>query len=82
MSEVYENPNATTHVMVGGAGAGLSKTWSHDQPEWSASRIIDYAVGVIDVPNATTMHWRLVSTHTSGIDGEGEVLDEITITRN
>ena len=82
VSEVYENPNATTHVMVGGAGAGLSKTWSHDQPEWSASRIIDYAVGVIDVPNATTMHWRLVSTHTSGIDGEGEVLDEITITRN
>ena len=82
VSEVYENPNATTHVMVGGAGAGLSKTWSHDQPEWSASRIIDYAVGVIDVPNATTMHWKLVSTHTSGIDGEGEVLDEITITRN
>ena len=82
VSETYANPNATTHVMVGGAGAGLSKTWSHDQPEWSASRIINYAVGMIEIPDETTMHWKLVSTHTSGTDGQGgEVLDQITITK-
>eukprot|EP00940_MAST-03C_sp_MAST-3C-sp2_P000549 g549.t1 len=70
--------NGTIHVMVGGAGAGLSHAWSHERPAWSASRVIDYAVGVVDIPDARTLTWKLMSTTRD----DGEALDAFTIHRD
>ena len=61
-SSGYHQPTSTSHVMVGGAGAGLSHSWSHRQPQWSKSRVIEYAVGVIEIPDAHTLTWKLMAT--------------------
>jgi 3',5'-cyclic AMP phosphodiesterase CpdA len=70
----YDSPGATTHLMVGMGGAGLTGRWAA-QPSWSATRIAHYGVGEIEM-SRHNLTFTLVETQ-----GKIQSADRIVITR-
>lgn len=57
---VYVNPQAPFHLIIGNAGAWIHETWMEPQPGWSAHRELYYGFGRLDLVNSTHLHFQMV----------------------
>ena len=67
-----------THVVVGTAGAKLSKGFMYPN-NWTRRFLIEWGYGRVTVYNSTTLHWEFVSDNG---DTAGEVMDDAWIVRD
>lgn len=75
----YDNPQATTFIVIGDAGnvEGLSKSWLSETPDWLAYRYDeDFGYAHLQVENATALHWNFYRS------SDSTLMDQFTLTRS
>ena len=70
------NNGGLTHIVVGTAGAPLTKSHEIHHVDWVEEFIKDWGYGKIIVYNSTVIHWSFISSHG---DNEGKIMDEVWI---
>jgi len=68
--QVYVNPQATTHLTIGTAGAHISEKWVEPQPEWSLHREATYGFVRFNIVNATALHFQFIKEHNDVVNDE------------
>eukprot|EP00466_Bigelowiella_natans_P010132 jgi/Bigna1/82342/fgenesh1_pg.91_\ len=77
MSRSYAPALDTVHMVIGMAGddEGLTDSWESPQPSWSAIRHAALGYGLVEVHNASHLHFEYV------LSGSGKVFDAFDLVR-
>ena len=71
--DVYSNPTATTHLVLGTGGAGhLGEDWP--EPEWSAKHYEEYGYAIIEFTNSSAMKMEFVANGNEDDIGDGPIV--------